>query len=1133
MSSKKGQIAIEFLIVFSFVLIVFVFLFAIITQQRAVQQNYQTFSQLQLVAQSLSLQLSRAAASPPGFSEQIPITTTQGLTPYNISITKTGIVILTASSGPQVLHTTSYSNVQGIVSNPAFLANGLYTLPISNGTIFLQNSYGVICVDYLCPQAANQSASIALSSQVIYTANFNGQNYITLPANAAVLGSADRSVSFWIKTALTWGAAGSEPFSWGQESAGSWYGVSYPGSTPKLDVADWAIKDHLSATTLQTNTWYHIVLTLGSSGTVIGLFINGVEDANFPIVSPAFNTLPGNVFISNRADLCTCANLPQGSEMANFQIYSNTLSSSQITQLYGEGINGAPLPINSLIAWLPLNGNTNDYSGNGNNGVTSGPIIYPTVSQLFATVKNSLGKSTSNTLVGFTTDFGNFSNGMAQTSLSQGESSFTNSNGIATIFLNQQQLNGIAHVKATAFNGNLSTQSELVGWYPLNKGTGNTSFDLSPSGNNGQMYGQPSWGIPNYVGNFDGRTGYIQDPNGISASSFTISAYVRFSNYSNQMIEMGSPVNQNHLLMLEKGNGNCGNTVSNTGYMLKGRVGNVGSGFYTVCDPITSSLNTWYHVVTSYDGSTLRIYVNGVQMAQYSVSITPSPSAAEYIGACTLCNYYSSGGVSNVQIYNTALSQAQITRLYQGGIGSSPVPGTGISAWWPLNGNANDYSFNNQNGSIYGGVSFIPLLPTLSAQQVSNGNSAKILTASFNGLSDIYVGNILKINSISNWTVSFWMNSTAVVGYKNPLDMNFVPSANNAGPRFEQGGAAGANSFNLIVGTGPSTYSVYTYSNTIIPDVWYHVVAARSGNSIIGYLNGVQTFNQQNTNWPSGFGNMTIGRGYANSANRWYSGNLSNVQLYNQTLSPSQVSQLYYGGIGSTPIPNTQLTGWWLLNGNTNDQSIYGINSILVSNIVYNNVVNYVPTLLQSINYSGINFNGQNSYLTVGTNNLPTGSSARSVFAWVNFNNPGPNPFIDYYGTESPYEASALSLSNNALTFVGWGDDYVSTMKVPIDSLHLIGYTYKTGSTQVTLWLDGKSQTGSLSGGTALNTVLSSHHDIGARYDCLSNGCTELNGTLAGMQIYNYNLSSTQVLQLYNRGIPPSAAASIPLSWSP
>ena len=56
-------------------------------------------------------------------------------------------------------------------------------------------------------------------------------------------------------------------------------------------------------------------------------------------------------------------------QMADVQIYNTSLSTSAINTLYAEGIGGAPVDIQNLVGWWPLNGNSNDYSGNGNNGV--------------------------------------------------------------------------------------------------------------------------------------------------------------------------------------------------------------------------------------------------------------------------------------------------------------------------------------------------------------------------------------------------------------------------------------------------------------------------------------------------------------------------------------------------------------------------------------------------------------------------------------------------------------------------------------------------------------------------------------------------------------------------------------------
>ena len=54
--------------------------------------------------------------------------------------------------------------------------------------------------------------------------------------------------------------------------------------------------------------------------------------------------------------------------ITNLQIYSGALTSGGISTLYDGGIATAPQSISNVAAWLPLEGDTNDYSGNGNTG---------------------------------------------------------------------------------------------------------------------------------------------------------------------------------------------------------------------------------------------------------------------------------------------------------------------------------------------------------------------------------------------------------------------------------------------------------------------------------------------------------------------------------------------------------------------------------------------------------------------------------------------------------------------------------------------------------------------------------------------------------------------------------------------
>ena len=68
-------------------------------------------------------------------------------------------------------------------------------------------------------------------------------------------------------------------------------------------------------------------------------------------------------------------------------------------------------------------------------------------------------------------------------------------------------------------------------------------------------------------------------------------------------------------------------------------------------------LNTWSHLAATYDGATLRLYVNGVQVASQAVTAPIGTSTgALTIGGDALYGQYFAGRIDEVRIYNTALS---------------------------------------------------------------------------------------------------------------------------------------------------------------------------------------------------------------------------------------------------------------------------------------------------------------------------------------------------------------------------------------------------------------------------------------------------------------------------------------------
>lgn len=162
-------------------------------------------------------------------------------------------------------------------------------------------------------------------------------------------------------------------------------------------------------------------------------------------------------------------------------------------------------------------------------------------------------------------------------------------------------------------------------------------------------------------------------------------------------------------------------------------------------------------------------------------------------------------------------------------------------------------------------------------------------------------------------------------------------------------------------------------------------------------------------------------------------------------------------------------------------------------------------------------FNGVSSYVQVGSNSLPSGSAARSVFAWVYPTAGSRYNIIFEYGTASSGNNDAVFYINNAgnLAFDGWGNHDWSTLSPSINSWHLVGFSYAAGANQITFYLDGQANTNSLQSG-ALNTVIPVVDPANIGQAKTQN--LWFQGSIANVQAYGSALNSIQASQLYQEG---------------
>jgi hypothetical protein len=77
--------------------------------------------------------------------------------------------------------------------------------------------------------------------------------------------------------------------------------------------------------------------------------------------------------------------------------------------------------------------------------------------------------------------------------------------------------------------------------------------------------------------------------------------------------------------------------------------------------PAALGLNAWSHVASTYDGSTLRLYVNGALVSSTAVSGTLAASSGVLrIGGNGVWGEWFSGLIDEVRVYNRALSAGEI-----------------------------------------------------------------------------------------------------------------------------------------------------------------------------------------------------------------------------------------------------------------------------------------------------------------------------------------------------------------------------------------------------------------------------------------------------------------------------------------
>jgi len=160
---------------------------------------------------------------------------------------------------------------------------------------------------------------------------------------------------------------------------------------------------------------------------------------------------------------------------------------------------------------------------------------------------------------------------------------------------------------------------------------------------------------------YDG-TGYINFSNAqvVGATEGTISAWVNASNFdANRMTvfssEIGPAWNNLRCVLF---------TASNNSLTFS-----VATGASSISDGCNTgtilSTDTWYYVVGTYDGTYVKIYINGIQKDSYSTSIVPGVfTPTKTVAGWHYSDRYWNGYIDLLKVQNIALTSSQIVNNY-------------------------------------------------------------------------------------------------------------------------------------------------------------------------------------------------------------------------------------------------------------------------------------------------------------------------------------------------------------------------------------------------------------------------------------------------------------------------------------
>ncbi|GEM_PF-2763497 len=229
--------------------------------------------------------------------------------------------------------------------------------------------------------------------------------------------------------------------------------------------------------------------------------------------------------------------------------------------------------------------------------------------------------------------------------------------------------NSASYTYTVAGNQSCEADSTLVGCWQMEENGGSVLLDGSSNANNATLYGAPAWSagkVGDYAIDLNGTSQYALVPDNSSldiANQITITAWIRPEQYATQDLikkaTQGSVNGNGYELALATTKSDS----SSRKVFFRINQSSNGDTYRINSTTVYPTNGIWMHVAATYDGTTMRLYINGVEESNLTlpagtkIALNNVPLS---IGAQGTPSRYFMGWMDDTRVYNRALSPEEI-----------------------------------------------------------------------------------------------------------------------------------------------------------------------------------------------------------------------------------------------------------------------------------------------------------------------------------------------------------------------------------------------------------------------------------------------------------------------------------------